>query len=57
MWNVIHPAMSIFKSTDPIDIALLISNIKLADLAVFLFSWTELLSYYNAFSWLIPFVD
>ena len=56
IWNVISPS-DIFKLTNPINAAFLISNVKLANPAVFLLSWTKVSSCYNAFNWPMPLVD
>ena len=44
---------SMSKLIDSIDIIFLISNIKLANPAIFLSNWTEISSCYNTLNWLI----
>ena len=56
IWNVIDPN-SISKLIDPIDVILLILNIKLADPAIFLLSWIVISSCYNTLSWFILLFD
>lgn len=56
MWNIINSS-GISRLTDLIDVVLLISNVKLANLAVFLSSWKRISSYYNALNWPMSFVD
>lgn len=56
MWNVIYSS-NISKLTDLINVALFISNIKLAELAVFLLSWIEVSSCCNTFNWPMPPVN
>lgn len=53
MWKIIGPS-DMSGLTDLIDIVLPISNIKLANLAIFLLSWTEISSCCNDLSWPIP---
>lgn len=49
IWNVTN-LDEVSKLTDPINAAFLISNVKLANTALFLSAWTALLSCYNAFN-------
>lgn len=49
IWNVID-IISLFKIIDLINITFLILNVKMADLAIFLISWTKILSYHNFFN-------
>ena len=49
IWNVIDPS-GISRLTDPINVTLLIPNIKFADPAIFLSSWIVISSCYNALS-------
>lgn len=56
MWNIIGLS-SISRLTNLIDTVLLILNLKLADLVMFLLSWTLISSCCNALTWPISFID
>ena len=56
IYNIINFS-GISKFTNPIDIVLLISNIKFADLAIILSICIEVPICYNAFSWLILLIN
>lgn len=56
IWNVTD-LIGMSKMTNSINVVFLISNVKLADLAIFLSNCIEVLNSYNAFNWSMPLIN